>query len=104
MTADKPHITAEFLTLLTVRHVKHHSRRQGCEQLHVVRWHSRAGKVMTKTADCHKKKYVAQRLAEGKELANCTLLIFSVIMEEEGKVRNVLLRQTLPNRITRCIN
>ena len=60
--------------------------------------------VMTKTADYNKKKYVAQRLVEGKDLPNCTLLIFSVIMEEEGKVRNVLLRQTLQNRITRCTN
>lgn len=103
MTADKPHITAEFLTLLPARHVRHHSWRQDREQMHVVRLQSRAMDVMTKTADYHK-KYVAQRLVEGKDLPNCTLLIFSVIMEEEGKVRNVLLRQTLPNRITRCTN
>jgi hypothetical protein len=59
--------------------------------------------VMTKTADCHK-KYVAQRLDEGKDLANCTLLISSVIVEEEGKARDVLLSQTLPTRITRYTN
>jgi len=42
MTEYKPHITAEFLTLLPARHFKHHSWRQGSEQLHVVRWQSRA--------------------------------------------------------------
>jgi len=59
--------------------------------------------VMTKTADYHK-KYVAQRLVEGKDLANCTQLIFSVIIEEEGKVGNVLLRQTLPKRSYNALN
>jgi hypothetical protein len=45
-------------------------------------------------------KYLALQPDEGKDVANCGLLVSSAIMEADGKARDVLLQQTLPNPIT----